>query len=136
MNYQQLVNQLFYTTDFDLVGVALQDELAPHLIKWKYIAGNQNERFRKIVLKRGFGIAGFVVQTGKPFWQNDINDLRYSEQMYTPIANAENLNAAAAIPIYSKSLHLITGVFLVGYRNKKTVSEKTIKQLFNYFDKF
>lgn len=135
-NYQALINRLYSTSDFDLVGIAIQAATVPHLIKWRYIAGNQSERFRRIVLRKGFGIAGYVVQTGKPFWKNNLNDLDYEEQMYTPIANLENLYSAAAVPLYSKSLHLITGVFLVGYRQPKKVSRQTIKQLFDYLDNY
>ncbi|EHL95144.1 hypothetical protein HMPREF9103_03116 [Lentilactobacillus parafarraginis F0439] len=37
---QKLVNQIYHTNDFDFVGLALQSEMAPHPIKWYFVAGN------------------------------------------------------------------------------------------------
>lgn len=71
-DYQKLVNRVYHHSDFEFVGIALQAELYPYPIKWCFVAGNRNERFRKITLRRGFGIAGLVLRTGKPFYSNDL----------------------------------------------------------------
>lgn len=44
-NYQHLVDQLYQSSDFDFVGVALQANQAPHQITWQYVAGNRGEQF-------------------------------------------------------------------------------------------
>ncbi len=50
--------------------------------------------------------------------------------MYTPIAGAEALTAAAAIPLSSSTMGVVTGVLLAGYRDgKRQVSQESVKQL-------
>ncbi|WP_076461381.1 GAF domain-containing protein [Limosilactobacillus caccae] len=127
-DYQQLVNRLFQATDYDFVAVALQDSFAPFLIKWRYVAGNQNERFRQITLRRGFGIAGLVFRTGKPFFSSELNQYSFANEMYTPIAAAESLNSAIAIPL-STSLGSVNGVLLAGYRTEKLVGQAQVDKL-------
>ncbi|ANZ62767.1 NreA [Secundilactobacillus paracollinoides] len=135
-SYQTLVNHIYTDADFDFVGVALQASEAPHAIKWFFVAGNQNEQFRKIVLRSGIGIAGLVVRTGKPFWQNDLDRYQYSDALYTPIANVESLKSAAAIPILTPDTFMVNGVLLAGYRSERTVSHTTISRLSQYLTAF
>lgn len=71
-DYSKLVAHIYQASDFDFVGIALQQPYYPFLIKWRFAAGNQSERFRQIVLRRGFGIAGLVFRTGKPFYNNEL----------------------------------------------------------------
>ena len=115
--YQELVNRLYQQSNYDFVGVALQAPVSPHLTRWLFVAGNQNERFRRIVLRRGIGIAGLVLRTGAPFWHNDILALDLSDRLYSPIARAENLQAVVAVPINDGPLHTVSGVLLAGYRS-------------------
>lgn len=127
-DYQRLVNAVYQASDFDFVGIALQESYYPFLIKWRFVAGNQNERFRQITLRRGFGIAGLVFRTGKPFFSNDLAKYSYSNEMYTPIAIAESLWSAAAIPLSSK-MGTVGGVLLAGYRSTTPVDEQTVNRL-------
>lgn len=127
-DYQRLVNRVYRNGNYDFVGIALQDSFYPFSIKWRYVAGNQNERFRQITLRRGFGIAGLVFRTGKPFFSNDLSRYSYSNEMYTPIAIAESLQSAVAIPL-SSTLGTVNGVLLVGFRRNHPVSLKTVDQL-------
>ena len=77
-----------------------------------------------------FGIAGLVLRTGKPFYSNDLPKYTLSSAMYTPIAGAEALTAAAAIPLSSSTMGVVTGVLLAGYRDgKRQVSQESVKQL-------
>ncbi|AKP64366.1 hypothetical protein FC99_GL000595 [Levilactobacillus koreensis JCM 16448] len=135
-DYQTLVDRIYRQDDFDFVGVALQAPTAPHAIKWLFVAGNQSEQFRKIVLRSGIGIAGLVVRTGKPFWKNELQQYTFSDEMYTPIAKIEALQSAAAIPLTSSRFHLVTGVLLVGYRSAQPVSDDTVSRLTQYLQAF
>lgn len=126
--YQNLVHQIYHSTDFDFVGVALQDDFYPYSIRWRFVAGNQNQRFRKIILRRGFGIAGLVLRTGKPFLSNELSKFAYSSEMYTPIAAAESLQSAAAVPLKS-NLGIVNGVLLVGFRNNKKIHPSVYEKL-------
>lgn len=118
--YQELVNRLYQQSNYDFVGVALQAPVSPHLTRWLFVAGNQNERFRRIVLRRGIGIAGLVLRTGAPFWHNDILALDLSDRLYSPIARAENLQAVVAA-------RLMTGrcTRLVGSYSRGTIAATT-----------
>ncbi|WP_125565166.1 GAF domain-containing protein [Companilactobacillus insicii] len=130
-DYQRIVDQIYQKEDFDFVGIAMQSQAPPHSIKWSFVAGNSNERFRKIVLRSGIGIAGLVIRTGKPFWDNDLTNYEYSSKMYTPIAQSERLQTAAAVPI-TNNLGLIDGVLLAGYHTNTTVSNQTAQILSQY----
>lgn len=130
-DYQRLVNKVYQASNFDFVGIALQEPYYPFLIKWRFVAGNQNERFRQITLHRGFGIAGLVFRTGKPFFSNDLAKYSYSNEMYTPIAVAESLWSAVAIPLSSK-VGTIGGVLLAGFRSPTIVDSGTVDQLKNF----
>ncbi|MTV82160.1 GAF domain-containing protein [Secundilactobacillus folii] len=130
-DYQRLVNRIYHAEDFDFVGLALPAS-GQSTIKWYFVAGNQNEQFRKIVLRSGIGIAGLVVKTGKPFWKNGLHDVMYESKMYTPIAKTESLQSAAAIPIYTSKVKLADGVLLAGYRSDQQVSAETISRLSRY----
>lgn len=134
-DYQSLVNHVYQCTDFDFVGVALP-AAGQSTIKWYFVAGNQNEQFRKIVLRSGIGIAGLVVKTGKPFWQNNLQRFEYSNQLYTPIAQVEALQSAAAIPIYTSAIRIVDGVLLAGYRSDQQVSQESTSRLANYLTTF
>jgi len=131
INYQKIVDQIYQTENFDFVGIAIQSQNPPHSIKWSFVAGNSNERFRKIVLRSGIGIAGLVVRTGKPFWDNNLTEYEYTSKMYTPIAKSETLQTAAAVPIID-TLGLVDGVLLAGYHTHTIVSEKTAQKLSQY----
>lgn len=132
-DYQLIVDKIYQKEQFDFVGIALQSTQSPHLIKWEFVAGNTNEKFRKIVLRSGIGIAGLVVRTGKPFWDNNLDHYQYSDEMYTPIAKSESLQSAIAVPIISPLTKLVRGVLLAGYRfDNKKVSEQSALTLSQY----
>ncbi len=129
---QQLVNRIYYDNNFDFVGLALQSSRAPHNIKWVFVAGNQNEKFRNIVLRSGIGIAGLVIRTGKPFWDNHLQAATFASEQYSPIAKCESLVSAAAVPVFSPETHLVSGVLLAGYRTDHLVSDETADHLSRY----
>lgn len=132
-DYQSIVDNIYQNEKFDFVGIALQSSKSPHSIKWDFVAGNSNEKFRKIVLRSGIGIAGLVVRTGKPFWDNNLNHYEYSDEMYTPIAKSESLQSAIAVPIISPLTGLVKGVLLAGYRsNNIKISEQSALTLSQY----
>lgn len=130
-DYARLVKRIYHNSDFEFVGIALQETYYPFVIKWRFAAGNQSERFRQIVLRKGIGIAGLVFRTGKPFYDNNLGKYNFSNKMYTPIANAESLWSAVAIPIAS-SLGTVNAVLLAGYRRKQPVSFETVARLGEY----
>ncbi|WP_288528579.1 GAF domain-containing protein [uncultured Secundilactobacillus sp.] len=132
LNYQELVNHIYQTNTFDFVGLALKSDDFSRNIKWYFVAGNQSEQFRKIVLRSGIGIAGLVVRTGKPFWKNQLQCYSFTDAMYTPIARVESLTSAAAVPLVDSVTRQVNGVLLAGYRHDEKVSEQTTRRLSQY----
>lgn len=132
-DYSKLVAHIYQASDFDFVGIALQQPYYPFLIKWRFVAGNQSERFRQIVLRRGFGIAGLVFRTGKPFYNNDLSEYSISNKLYTPIASVESLWGAVAVPISTQS-GAVSAVLLAGYRRQQIVSAATVSRLIGYLN--
>lgn len=130
--YQELINKIYNTNDYDFVAIALQEDVSPHYTKWCYTVGNTNQKFRNIVLRRGFGIAGLVLKTGKPFLNNHLDDFVYSNTMYTPIAKVEALKSAVAVPLIDKDSMLTNGVLLVGYRSSKHFESSDIEKINQY----
>ncbi|MCH4171437.1 MAG: GAF domain-containing protein [Lactobacillus sp.] len=130
-NYESLVEEIYQMSHYDFVGIALQNSDALGQIKWRYVRGNTSQRYQRIVLRNGLGIAGLVLRTGQPFYDNDLNR-KPQDFMYTPITVVEKLTSAAAIPLLSADNQQVTGVLLAGYRHGENVSHETISNLRYY----
>ena len=71
-NYQQEMSHLRDHFDFDFVGLALVQSVEFRFeLKWVFATGNRSNRYRRIVLQTGKGVAGHVFKTGKPFLVED-----------------------------------------------------------------
>lgn len=119
--YHHLVQTVYQQEPFEFVGVALQETTSWRKIRWRFAAGNTNQRFRKIVLRSGIGIAGLVIRTGEPFIENDLAHHHYAGDTYQPITLVEHLTSAVAVPIFDAD-QLIIGVLLAGYRHHHPVT--------------
>lgn len=118
-DYQAEIDRLRHEYQFDFAGIALPSE--DHVgmkIKWRYVSGNLNERYRRIVLRNGRGIAGNVMKTGKPMIIPDTTDDAIQNTLFDyPILMSEQLTALIAIPLWHN--HRVKGVLLLGQRNQK-----------------
>ena len=74
------------------MGLALQNSDGPD-VKWHYAAGNSNNKYMKITVRYGKGIAGKVISTGRPMtvegFPNDIS----GKALEYPIMLAEKLSS-------------------------------------------
>ncbi|PCF73374.1 hypothetical protein B4W72_05520 [Staphylococcus delphini] len=118
-DYQDEIDRLRHKYQFDFAGIALPSEdHAGMKIKWRYVSGNLNERYRRIVLRNGHGIAGNVMKTGKPMIIPDTTDDAIQNALFDyPILMSEQLTALIAIPLWHN--HRVKGVLLLGQRNQK-----------------
>lgn len=126
-------DRLQETIKCDFVGLAFQESVGPN-IGWKVASGNSNDKYERITLRYGKGIAGRVISTGSPmeikyFPQNIIG-----KALEYPILLAEKLLYAYAVPIFINGVP--KGVLLVGFRsetfvenNGKKLVEKAAKEL-------
>jgi nitrogen regulatory protein A len=89
-----------------------------NIVRWKVVSGNRNDRYRKIILRSGKGIAGQVLRSGRPMTV-DCTECKFQYDMKDfPIMLAEGLMSAAAVPV---TLNIkVLGILLVGNRSPRT----------------
>ncbi len=112
--------QLLAELDCDFVGLAIQNTNGPD-VRWHYAAGNSNDKYMRITVRYGKGIAGKVISTGRPITVEDFPNNISGKALEYPIMLAENLLSAFAVPIQINGIP--KGVLLVGNRTNKTFSE-------------
>ena len=113
---------------YDFGGIALHDHhhtSSPS--KWQYVSGNTNDRYKLIILRKGRGLAGMVMKTGKRMVIADVETaLSPAEKVKFPIILSESLTAVVAVPLWlNQSMY---GVLLLGQRNYKSLP-KSLDQL-------
>lgn len=112
----------------DFVGLALQNQEGPD-VSWHFAAGNSNEKYKRITVRYGKGIAGKVISTGSPITIKNFPEGITGKVLEYPIMLAEKLVYAFAVPLFINSVP--KGVLLVGRRSNIPLTEKeqlTVKQ--------
>jgi nitrogen regulatory protein A len=112
--------QLMKELGCDFVGLAIQNEIGPD-VRWHYAAGNANDKYEKITVRFGKGIAGKVISTGSPILIEDFPNNIHGKAIEYPIMLAEKLIAAYAVPLFFETV--AKGVLFVGNRGKHLFSE-------------
>ncbi|ARJ50541.1 nitrate respiration regulation accessory nitrate sensor NreA [Staphylococcus lutrae] len=122
-DYQDEIEKIRHEYQFDFAGIALPSEdHAETKIKWRYVSGNLNERYRRIVLRNGHGIAGNVMKTGKPMMIENTTEYDFQNALFNyPILMSEQLTALIAIPLWHH--HRVKGVLLLGQRHHKPLPQ-------------
>lgn len=115
-DFQEEIEQLRERFAFDFVAIALVQPAERRFeLKWTHATGNRSNRYQRIVLQTGKGVAGHVFKTGKPFLVEDTDGVVGANDMFNyPIVVAEGLKSFGAIPLYK--YNRVKGVLLVGYR--------------------
>ncbi|WP_114495687.1 GAF domain-containing protein [Fontibacillus phaseoli] len=128
--YQTKIDQIRERLGYDFVSLAFaQSAQNGFVITWQYASGNLNNRYKRIVLQSGKGIAGLVFKTGKPMLVSSVKDELNPRDMFNyPIVVSERLNSLAAIPLYH--LERVEGVLLAGYRGGKVITSENFRQLY------
>jgi len=128
INYQSILDSIRIEEGFDFAAIAFyeqESDISP--IKWCYASGNLNNRYKLIVLRKGKGLAGNVMKTGKRMVIENVAQLLSSQEQHKyPIVLCELLTAMVAIPLwYEKKVY---GVLLLGQRNQQPLP-KTYKNI-------
>lgn len=97
----------------EFVALALQNEVGPD-VRWHYALGNLNDKYRRITVRFGKGVAGKIISSGSPMMLIDFPNDIYGKVTDHPIMLAEKLVSCYAVPIFFNSLP--KGVLLVGKR--------------------
>lgn len=122
-NYHSVVqtcDQLLNQINCDFVGLAIQNHIGPD-IRWHYAVGNHNEKYKKITVRYGKGIAGKVISTGSPMMIKHFPNHILGKAIDYPIMLAEKLISTYAVPIFLNGSP--KGAILVGWRSSYTFLE-------------
>lgn len=122
-HYQEEIDKLRDRFQFDFVSMALvQPAEDRFVLTWQYASGNINDRYKRIVLHSGKGIAGIVFKTGKPMLIQNVNaDIESRDLFNYPIIVAEQLKSLGAVPLWDGTR--VMGVLLVGYRAENRLNK-------------
>lgn len=131
-DYQRELEQIRNALGFDFMGIALPEAAEEQfVIKWKHAAGQLNERYKRIVLQTGKGIAGIVFKTGKPMLLASVEDSISGDSLYHyPIINHEKLKSLAAVPLWHDAR--VAGVLLGGFRTPDRVQESHMQEMMKW----
>lgn len=116
----EMCNKLKKEVPCDFVGLAIQNEIGPD-VRWHYAVGNLNEKYKRITVRFGKGIAGKVISSGSPMMMTDFPHHILGKMTDYPIALAEKLVSTYAVPLLSNAAP--KGVLLVGKREKYSFTE-------------
>lgn len=119
--FEQACERLMKEIDCDFVGLAIQNQKGPD-ISWHYAAGNQNDKYKRITVRYGKGIAGKVILTGSPMSIHNFPQQIFGKAIEYPIMLAEKLVTSYAVPILCKRTP--KGVLLVGRRVASPFNER------------
>lgn len=125
--YLQVITTIKNKYSLDFVALAfIQPAKMEYVLKWQYAVGNLNERFKRIALQSGKGIAGLVFKLGKPMHIQNIHTQCLAEDLFNfPIIVSEKLKSFCALPLYKKNK--VQGVILLGFRTE----DKMTTELFD-----
>jgi nitrogen regulatory protein A len=129
VGYQAELDEIRNKLGFDFMALALVETAEfDYVIKWKYASGNLNDRFKRIVLRSGRGIAGLVFKTGKPLLLSSVRDQMGPDSLFRyPIIKSENLASFGAVPLWNDAR--VAGVLLGGFRGEEQVDEAKLEAL-------
>jgi nitrogen regulatory protein A len=106
-------DQLRKEVGCDFVALALQNEIGPD-VRWHYASGNVNDKYKRITVRFGKGIAGKIISSGSPIMISDFPNDIYGKVTDHPIMLAEKLVSCYAVPLFFNASP--KGVILVGKR--------------------
>ncbi len=122
------LQQLKSDMALDFVALALADANYRD-IHWKIALGAQSERYKKITVRMGNGMAGKVLQTRRPhvvtYFPEEVQD----EVLGYPIFLVESLRSGVGVSVDSvrPEQKKAYGVLLVGQREERIFSESDIE---------
>lgn len=128
-DYQALIDQLRESLNVDFIGLAMPSDLILQTdIHWRYVSGETNERYKKIELKKGKGVAGIVIKTGRDWIELDIESSSLQTHLFDfPIIRFEKLTNFIAVPLWK--YNKVAAVLLIGNRSKRPFTLTMHEQL-------
>lgn len=129
VDYQIKLDQIRIALGYDFMSLAFAEPAEyDYVIRWKYASGNISDRYKRIVLQSGRGIAGIVFKTGKPFLIPSVKLVVKADTLFNyPITKIENLNSIGAVPMWNDAR--VAGVLLGGFRGEQQVTAEMLRDL-------
>lgn len=116
----KVCDSLMTVVGCEFVALALQNEVGPD-VRWHYAAGNLNDKYKRITVRFGKGIAGKIISTGSPMLLSDFPNGIIGKVTDHPIMLAEKLVSTYAVPLFFNAVP--KGVLLIGNRKASTFTE-------------
>jgi nitrogen regulatory protein A len=122
----EVCDQLKSRIGSDFVGLALQNEVGLD-VSWHYATGNLNDKYKRITVRFGKGIAGKVISSGSEMIINNFPDEIVGKITDYPIMLAEKLISSYAVPLLFHAAP--KGVLLVGNRKMQIFTDNELEQV-------
>lgn len=131
-DFQHHLNQLRTEMKVDFAGIAMPADLVmQNDIRWLHVSGADNDRYQRIHLQKGKGIAGIVMKSGRNWLEREINDQTFTEDLFNyPIIRSEKLTSFLAVPLWK--YNRVAGVLLIGNRAEHRLSEHIEEEMEQY----
>ncbi|WIV20272.1 hypothetical protein QPK24_06150 [Paenibacillus polygoni] len=127
---QTELEQLKSELELDFIAVALADENYRD-IHWKMALGANTERYKKIMVRMGKGMAGRVLKTKAPYIVNYFPEEVQDEMLEYPIFLIESIRSGMGVSVDSSrpEQKLSYGVLLVGQREERIFSPQEVERV-------
>ncbi|MGV2875494.1 GAF domain-containing protein [Macrococcus capreoli] len=134
-NYQEEIDQFKENLKVDFIGLAMPSDLISQTnIHWTFVSGALNERYKKIELQKGKGIAGFVLKSGRSWIELDVTSSSIATHIFDfPIIRFEKLTNFMALPLWK--YNKVAAVLLIGNRDKKPFHLEIYEEVNKELDK-
>jgi nitrogen regulatory protein A len=117
----KVCNSLMTVVGCEFVALALQNEVGPD-VRWHYASANLNDKYKRITVRFGKGIAGKIISSGSPMMITDFPNGVIGKVTDYPIMLAEKLVSSYAVPLFFNAVP--KGVLLIGNRRTTTFTEQ------------
>lgn len=117
----QACSELLKDIEVEFVGLAIQNEVGPD-VRWHCAVGNINEKYKRITVRYGKGIAGRVISSGSQMMITSFPEQIIGKSTDYPIMLAEKLVSSFAVPLFFNGIP--KGVLVVGHRNEHVFTEE------------
>ncbi|PGY15818.1 GAF domain-containing protein [Bacillus sp. AFS031507] len=124
MELQEVIkvcDSLMAVVGCEFVALALQNEVGPD-VRWHYASANINDKYKRITVRFGKGIAGKIISSGSPMMITDFPNGVIGKVTDYPIILAEKLVSSYAVPLFFNAVP--KGVLLIGNRRTTTFTEE------------
>lgn len=127
---QTELQQLKSDLKLDFIAVALADEDYRD-IHWKMALGANTERYRKIMVRMGKGMAGKVLKSKAPYIVTYFPEEVRDEMLEYPIFLIESIRSGMGVSVDSSrpEQKLSYGVLLVGQREERVFSPQEVERV-------